>query len=116
MRHRSHSPQTHEKRRTPCRRKDPRPARGEARDLGARAILYGWHTVKAALENPARRIRRLYATPNAARRLAEDGVALAVEPELVRTDAIAGGLGTDGGHNAVVAAADPPPSAHLSAS
>ena len=39
-------------------------------------MLYGWHTVKAALDNPARRIRKLYATENAARRLAADGVAL----------------------------------------
>ena len=113
MRHRSHSPQTHEKRRTPWRRKDPRPARGEARDLGARAILYGWHTVKAALENPARRIRRLYATPNAARRLAEDGVALAVEPELVRPDAIARRLGPDAVHNGLLAEAEPLPSPEL---
>src|SRR5262249_56889502 len=53
-------------------------ARGaQARPSGDGAvILYGWHTVKAALENPARRIRHLYATGNAARRLAADGVAL----------------------------------------
>ena len=81
--------------------------------MGARAILYGWHTVKAALENPARRIRRLYATPNAARRLAEDGVALAVEPELVRPDAIARRLGPDAVHNGVLAEADPLPSPEL---
>jgi len=31
------------------------------------AVLYGWHTVKAALENPSRRIRKLLATENAAR-------------------------------------------------
>src|SRR5215475_6596115 len=52
-------------------------------------ILYGWHPVKAALENPARTIRRLFATENAARRLAEDGVELPFAPELVRPDAIA---------------------------
>src|SRR6266571_3920211 len=108
-----HSPQPHEARRTPWRRKRPSPTRGEARDSGARAILYGWHTVKAALENPARRIRRLYATPNAARRLAEDGVALAVEPELVRPDAIARRLGPDAVHNGVLAEADPLPSPEL---
>src|SRR6266436_1216249 len=110
---RSHSPQTHEPRRIPWRRKAPRPARSEARDSGAKAILYGWHTVKAALENPARRVRRLYATPNAARRLAEDGVALAVEPELVRPDAIARRLGPDAVHNGVLAEADPLPSPEL---
>src|SRR5262249_7035672 len=84
------------------------PFRGVARASGDGAvILYGWHTVKAALENPARRIRRLYATANAARRLAEDGVALAVEPELVRPDAIAQRLGADAVHNGLLAEADP---------
>ena len=48
-------------------------ARAAGRD--GPVILYGWHTVKAALENPERRIRRLLATENAARRLAEEGVA-----------------------------------------
>jgi len=114
MRHRrSHSPHTHEPRRTPWRREGPQPARGEARDSRGRAILYGWHTVKAALENPARRIRRLYATPNAARRLAEDGLALAIEPELVRPDAIARRLGPDAVHNGLLAEADPLPSPEL---
>jgi len=69
--------------------------------------------VKAALENPARRIRRLYATANAARRLAEEGVALAVEPELVRPDAIARRLGPDAVHNGLLAEADPLPSPEL---
>src|SRR5262245_47721933 len=52
-------------------------------------LLYGWHTVEAALRNPARHVHRLYATKNAARRLAETGVPLAIEPQLVRPDAIA---------------------------
>src|SRR5260370_35927741 len=90
---RSHSPQTHEPRRIPWRRKAPRPARSEARDSGAKAILYGWHTVKAALENPARRVRRLDAPPNAAPRLTQDGRALAVEPGLVPADGILPRLG-----------------------
>jgi len=77
------------------------------------AILYGWHTVKAALENPARRIRRLYATENALRRLADDGVALPVEPELVRPDAIAARLGPDAVHQGLLAEADPLPSPDL---
>src|SRR5262245_28440961 len=82
-------------------------------DSDGPAILYGWHTVKAALENPARRIRKLYATENAARRLAEDGVALPVEPELIRPDAIAARLGPDAVHQGLLAEADPLPSPEL---
>jgi 23S rRNA (guanosine2251-2'-O)-methyltransferase len=71
------------------------------------ALLYGWHTVKAALENPARRIRRLLATENAARRLANDGVPLPVKPELVRPDVIDARLGPDAVHQGLLAEADP---------
>jgi 23S rRNA (guanosine2251-2'-O)-methyltransferase len=110
-------PDTHHSHRTAWKRKvaGRRPPRGgEARASGDGAvILYGWHTVKAALENPARRIRRLYATANAARRLAEDGVALTLEPELVRPDAIAHRLGPDAVHNGLLAEADPLPSPEL---
>jgi 23S rRNA (guanosine2251-2'-O)-methyltransferase len=76
---------------------------GRSSNSDGPAILYGWHTVKAALENPARRIRKLYATENAARRLAEDGVALPVEPELIRPDAIAARLGPDAVHQVLLA-------------
>jgi 23S rRNA (guanosine2251-2'-O)-methyltransferase len=97
--------------RKPERRRSPRGAETRAGD-GA-VVLYGWHTVKAALENPARRIRRLFATENATRRLAEDGVALGVETELVRPDAIAHRLGPDAVHNGLLAEADPLPSPEL---
>jgi 23S rRNA (guanosine2251-2'-O)-methyltransferase len=97
--------------RKPERGRSPRGAETRAGD-GA-VILYGWHTVKAALENPARRIRRLFATENATRRLAEDGVALGVETELVRPDAIAHRLGPDAVHNGLLAEADPLPSPEL---
>jgi 23S rRNA (guanosine2251-2'-O)-methyltransferase len=97
--------------RKPERRRSARGAETRAGD-GA-VVLYGWHTVKAALENPARRIRRLFATENAARRLAEDGVALGVETELVRPDAIAHRLGPDAVHNGLLAEADPLPSPEL---
>ena len=78
------------------------------------ALLYGWHTVKAALENPARRIRRLLATENAVRRLSEDGVALPVEPELVRPSVIDARLGPDAVHQGLLAEADPLPAPSVS--
>jgi 23S rRNA (guanosine2251-2'-O)-methyltransferase len=91
-----------------------RPPHGAPRPLGeGEVVLYGWHTVKAALENPARRLRNLYATENAARRLAEDGIALPVEPEIVRPDAIARQLPPDAVHNGLLAQADPLPAPEL---
>jgi 23S rRNA (guanosine2251-2'-O)-methyltransferase len=63
--------------------------------------------VKAALENPDRRIRHLWATENAARRLAEEGVTLAAAPEVVRPDAIAARLSPDAVHQGLLAEADP---------
>src|SRR2546429_3761990 len=51
-------------------------------------ILYGWHTVSAALANPERQIRRLFLTENAARRLADENIDTRVPPEIVRPNAI----------------------------
>jgi 23S rRNA (guanosine2251-2'-O)-methyltransferase len=73
-------------------------------------ILYGWHTVTAALANPARHIRRLLATENALRRLAEEGITLRITPEQVRPDAIAARLTPDAVHQGLLAEADPLPS------
>jgi 23S rRNA (guanosine2251-2'-O)-methyltransferase len=74
------------------------------------AVLYGWHTVKAALENPARRVRRLLATDNAARRLGEERVPTPSSPEIVRPDAIAARLPADAVHQGLYLEADPLPS------
>jgi 23S rRNA (guanosine2251-2'-O)-methyltransferase len=82
-------------------------------DSNAPVLLYGWHTVKAALENPARRIRQLYLTENAARRLADEGVHLPVTPERVRPDAIAARLLPDAVHQGLLAEADPLPAPAL---
>ena len=73
-------------------------------------ILYGWHTVTAALANPARRIRKLLATENAVRRLAEDGIALSLTPEVVRPNVLAAQLTPDAVHQGLIAEADPLPS------
>src|SRR6476659_1540396 len=85
-----------------------------AHALDGPAVLYGWHTVKAALENPARRIRRLLTTENALRRLADDGVILPVKPELVRPDVIDARLGPDAVHQGLLAEADPLPAPSIS--
>src|SRR5262249_44684092 len=102
-------------RHAPWPRREQRRAapRGLPARTGDGVILYGWHTVKAALENPARVIRKLYATENAARRLAADGVTVAVTPELVRPDAIARQLPPDAVHNGLLAEADPLPAPEL---
>jgi len=93
------------------RRPPPRSRwRAPARDRDAPVILYGWHSVKAAIENPARTLHRLLATENAARRLADDGLKLPVEIELVRPEAIAAIVGPEAVHQGLLAEADPLPS------
>ena len=70
-------------------------------------ILYGWHTVTAALANPERRIRKLLLTENAARRLAEEKIDTRVPPEIVRPSLIDQRLGPDAVHQGLLAEADP---------
>ncbi len=71
------------------------------------AVLYGWHTVAAALRNPARRIRRLLATENAARRLSEEKLSGAERAEIVRPHAIDERLPPDAVHQGLYAEAEP---------
>ena len=77
------------------------------------AILYGWHTVAAALANPKRTVRKITATGNAARRLTEEGLTLSVTPEIVRPEAIAARLSPDAVHQGLLVEADPLPSPDL---
>src|SRR5437868_7216638 len=77
------------------------------------AILYGWHTVAAALANPLRRVRKIFATENGVRRLVEEGLTLAVAPEIVRPDAIAARLSPDAVHQGLLVEADPLPALDL---
>jgi 23S rRNA (guanosine2251-2'-O)-methyltransferase len=81
-----------------------RPRRGSG---DGPVVIYGWHAGKAALENPARRIRRIMATENAARRLTEEGVRTKTSPEIVRPEAIARLLNADAVHNGLWIEADP---------
>jgi 23S rRNA (guanosine2251-2'-O)-methyltransferase len=77
------------------------------------AVLYGWHTVKAAIENPQRRFHRLLATESAARRLTEDGVKFPITPTLVPPEDIAAIAGAKAVHQGLYAEADPLPSPDL---
>src|ERR1700726_775975 len=80
-----------------------RSRRADRPPAGGPTILYGWHPVKAALENPARRIRHLWTTENAAHRLADEQVTLPVAPDIVRPDAIASRLPADAVHQGLMA-------------
>jgi len=99
---------THEQRER--RERFQRARRDTLRPEGDVSILYGWHTVKAALANPERHVRKLLATENAARRLKEENVPLPVAPEIVRPTAIAERLSPDAVHQGLYLEADPLPS------
>src|SRR4029079_11685490 len=86
------------------------PAGGGNPARAGAAILYGWHTVSAALANPQRQIRKLFLTENAARRLADDNIETRVAPEIVRPSVIDQRLGPDAVHQGLLAEADPLPS------
>lgn len=73
-------------------------------------ILYGWHTVTMALANPARQIRKLTLTENAARRLADENIETRIAPEIVRPQEIDRLLSPDAVHQGLLAEADPLPS------
>jgi 23S rRNA (guanosine2251-2'-O)-methyltransferase len=90
-------------------RRPPRRGREASADDGP-VILYGWHTVAAALANPQRHIRKLLLTENAARRLTEENITLPLTPEIVRPALIDQRLGPDAVHQGLLAEADPLPS------
>jgi 23S rRNA (guanosine2251-2'-O)-methyltransferase len=93
-----------------------RPAwHGREASLDGPVILYGWHTVAAALANPQRQIRKLWLTENAARRLADDNIKIPVTPEIVRPALIDQRLGPDAVHQGLLAEADPLPSPDIDA-
>ncbi|EAQ34345.1 RNA methyltransferase TrmH, group 3 [Nitrobacter sp. Nb-311A] len=73
-------------------------------------MLYGWHTVTAALANPRRHIRKLLLTENAALRLKHENINTRITPEIVRPSTIDQRLGPDAVHQGLLAEADPLPS------
>lgn len=95
--------------RKPPQGRGGRPAWRDRDDHNAPVILYGWHTVTAALLNPKRKIRKLFATENALRRLTEENITLRPAPEIVRPSVIDQRLGPDAVHQGLLAEADPLP-------
>jgi 23S rRNA (guanosine2251-2'-O)-methyltransferase len=63
-----------------------------------------------ALQNPARQIRKLTLTENAARRLADENIETRIAPEIVRPQDIDRLLSPDAVHQGLLAEADPLPS------
>ena len=58
-------------------------------------------------------MRKIFATENGARRLADEGLALPVAPEIMRPDAIAARLSPDAVHQGLLIEADPLPALDL---
>ena len=93
--------------RTPQRGRGGPPHRWNREDRDGPTILYGWHTVTLALANPNRKIRKLFVTENALRRLTEENIALnKLTPEIVRPSVIDQRLGPDAVHQGLLAEAD----------
>ncbi len=80
--------------------------KGEPND---QILIYGWHPVSAALGNPSRKINRLTATENGARRLREQLPTLEFEIEIVRPQTIDRMLGPDAVHQGMLLETEPLP-------
>ena len=95
-------------------RSGPREA---GRHDGELVVLYGWHPVREALQNPARELTRLLATENALNRLKEERVEIRIPPQIVRPAEIERLLTEDAIHQGLYLEAAPlpvPPFAKLS--
>lgn len=93
----------HVKRR-PAASGGPSGARGED---DTRGLVYGTHAAEAALANPARRVRRVRATENAANRLAEAIAARGIVAERVSPRDLDRLLGADTVHQGVLLDVEP---------
>lgn len=94
--------------------KKPRPHRSYAKGRASKApptdgdLIYGLHSVEAALKNPKRQIVQFQATQNAANRLTERfSTGLPVQPEIVSVKEIARQLDNDPVHQGVLLKVEP---------
>ena len=79
----------------------------EERRSDGHVLLYGLHTVEAALSNPRRVVHGLKATRNALARLSERGLAFPVEPEMVDVKTIDRLVPRDAVHQGVLLETEP---------
>lgn len=94
--------------------KKPGPHRSYAKGRASKApptdgdLIYGLHSVEAALKNPKRQIVQFQATQNAANRLTERfSTGLPVQPEIVSVKEIARQLDNDPVHQGVLLKVEP---------
>ncbi len=80
--------------------------KSESENIDGLNLLYGIHSVSAALRNPARKFKNLFATENGAVRLAEDGE-LPIEATIVTADIISKRLSPDAVHQGVLLEVEP---------
>ena len=84
----------------------PRNKRKSASEDAA-LFLYGSHAVRAALENPARRLTRLYATQNAANDVADICARRKITPQLKTANELTAILPPDAVHQGLVLQTEP---------
>lgn len=90
------------------RRNHRRTAEGQAkRPQNSGEWIYGWHAVRAALDNPNRRIDRLLATSDSATRLKQHFPA--AEPEILDRETLASHLPEQAVHQGIALLAAPLP-------
>lgn len=87
---------------------------GHARAAGETVLLYGLHTVAAALQNPERKLHRLLASRNALQRLGLTEDNLPCPFEMVEPRTLDAALGGEAVHQGVMLEADPLASKRLS--
>ena len=76
-------------------------------DTNASALLYGYHTVRAALHNPRRKLHQLFATKNAAHELAEQIAQLKLAVQICTSQQLAAKLPHEAVHQGLVLEAAP---------
>jgi 23S rRNA (guanosine2251-2'-O)-methyltransferase len=90
----------------PPQRPPPRDRPGERREAKV-SLIYGFHSVAAALAAPRRELIRLYATPAAAERLGAEIAACALETRIVSAEEISALSPRDAVHQGVLLEARP---------